>query len=74
MELEEIVGVVIKRYRKEKGLSQQELAGDIDSERSYISRLENQGSIIKIDTLIKIAKALGVPPGDIINDIANFKK
>ena len=45
------------QLRKEKGLSQKELAELIGTKQSAISRLENENYNFSIELLVKIAKA-----------------
>jgi len=53
------IGILIKKMRKEAGMTQTELAEKIDSSKNAISRLENHSKDIKFSTLTKIAFALG---------------
>lgn len=54
-----LVSVIIKR-RIELGLSQRDLAALTGIKQPAIARLETLGCIPKLDTLIKILKALGI--------------
>jgi ribosome-binding protein aMBF1 (putative translation factor) len=54
-----VVGHIIER-RNELGWSQQQLAEKVGVQQSAIARIENGGAIPRIDTLIKIANALGL--------------
>lgn len=54
-----LVSVIIKR-RIEMGLSQRDLAALTGIKQPAIARFETLGSIPKLDTLIKILKALGI--------------
>jgi HTH-type transcriptional regulator / antitoxin HipB len=47
-------GVVLKELRKEKGLSQAELAQKCGTTTNYISKIENHSSDIKLSSLMKI--------------------
>ena len=55
------IGVTIRAYRLQKGLSQ----GDIEKRtgllRCYLSRVENGHTVPSLDTLAKIAGALDIP-------------
>jgi transcriptional regulator with XRE-family HTH domain len=55
------IGVTIRAYRLQKGLSQ----GDIEKRtgllRCYLSRVENWHTVPSLDTLAKIAGALDIP-------------
>lgn len=53
------IGVVIRNLRKKAGLTQSELAEKLHTQKSAISRIENQSEDIRISTLFKIAKVLG---------------
>lgn len=50
------LGVMIKELRKEKGLTQEELAEKCGTTKTYISRIENNASDIRLSTLIKIIR------------------
>jgi DNA-binding XRE family transcriptional regulator len=49
----------IKQLRKEAGISQEELAHKLHTQKTAISRLENHSEDILLSTLFKIAHALG---------------
>ncbi|HXP07103.1 MAG TPA: helix-turn-helix transcriptional regulator [Acidobacteriaceae bacterium] len=55
------IGITIRGYRLQKGLSQ----GDIEKRtgllRCYLSRVENGHTVPSLDTLAKIASALDIP-------------
>lgn len=55
------VGNNIKKYRKEKGLTQLELGQSINKSESTIRKYESGAVNITMDTLSKIAAILGVP-------------
>lgn len=55
------IGSNIKRIRKEKGLTQKDLALKVHLSRSYLADLENNRYNPSIDTLDAISKALQVP-------------
>lgn len=54
-----LVAIIIER-RMELGLSQRDLAAISGIKQPAIARLETLGSIPKLDTLIRILKALGL--------------
>ena len=58
--IQELVGKRIREVRKEKGFSQEELAGRADLDRTYMTSVECGRRNISIINLHKIAKALGV--------------
>lgn len=54
------IGLLLKKAREEKNLTQKQLAEIIDRKREYISRVENNGSNITLKTLYDIVeKGLG---------------
>ena len=52
----------IKKYRKAKGLSQEDLADLAGLHRTYISAIERERRNISIDNIERIAIALEVEP------------
>ncbi len=62
------IGVRIRRFRKERGLTQQSLAELSDQEPSNISHIERGATKLSLPTLISIANALGVTTDDILCD------
>lgn len=59
----------LKHYRKESGLSQEDLAARAEIHRSQVSALSSAKQIPKIDTLVKLAGALGIPAGDLLEGL-----
>ena len=54
------IGVLLRKAREDKHLTQSELAGLVDRKREYISRIENNGSNLTLKTLFDIVeKGLG---------------
>ena len=54
------IGLLLKKAREEKNLTQSELAELVDKKREYISRIENIGSNLTLKTLYEIVeKGLG---------------
>jgi DNA-binding XRE family transcriptional regulator len=54
------LGILLKEAREKRHLTQQELAEIIDKKRTYISRVENDGSNMTLKTLYQIVeKGLG---------------
>ncbi len=64
------IGTTIRDFRLQRGLSQ----GDIEKRtgllRCYLSRVENGHTIPSLETLTKIAQALGVPLAQFFADTA----
>ena len=53
------IGVILKMAREEAGLTQQQLAEKLNTQKTAISRIENHAEDIKLSTLKKFAEALG---------------
>lgn len=54
------VGLLLKKARESRNLTQEELGEIIDKKRTYISRVENDGSNITLKTLFDfVEKGLG---------------
>lgn len=51
------LGVMIQEARKKKGLTQQELADKIGTNKAYISRVENDIKDVRLSTLRKIVES-----------------
>lgn len=54
------IGLLLRKAREEKKLTQEQLANLINKKRTYISRVENDGSNVTLKTLYDIVeKGLG---------------
>jgi transcriptional regulator with XRE-family HTH domain len=52
--------------RAANGLSQEDLAGEAEVNRGYISRIENGHVAFSVPVLLKIASALKVKPDELL--------
>ena len=73
------LGERIKNYRKELGLSQEELAEKINVSRQAITKWENDSGIPDIDNLISLSKIMGILLDELVmgekeNDISDIKR
>ncbi len=50
------IGVILQELRKEKGLTQEQLANKCGTTKTYISRIENNASDIRLSTLMRIIR------------------
>ena len=66
MEAEVAFGVVLRKLRHERGLSQETLALDADLQRNYISLLERGLNSASLKTIFKLATALQISATDFI--------
>ena len=63
------LGLNISYYRKEKGLSQSQLAEKINISRTHMSRIETASCAVSLDVLFNISEKLNVP----INNFFEFR-
>jgi transcriptional regulator with XRE-family HTH domain len=66
-DVKRLVGDRIRQLRKERGLSQEQLAAESDLHCTHIGSIERGQKNWSIDTLIKITKGLNVEIGDLFN-------
>jgi transcriptional regulator with XRE-family HTH domain len=64
----------IRHFRKLHNLSQETLGFKCGMSNVYISRIESGDFAVSIDTLDRIAKALGVKPGLLLEPEAHRKE
>ena len=62
----EITGTVIRELRKKRGVSQEVLSGFACISRSHLAMIENGTKNPNVDTLWRIAEALGMPLSDLL--------
>ena len=67
MDIRKRVGANLKRLRGEMGLSQEAFADEADLHRTYISGLERGVRNPTVTVLEKIARALKVKPGRLLD-------
>lgn len=65
-DLAKLLGFNIKKVRKNKGISQEQLALLTSIDRSYIGRIERGEVSITIEKLYAIAKTLEVDPQSLL--------
>jgi transcriptional regulator with XRE-family HTH domain len=53
-------GKIVKQMRLERGWTQDFLAGELDADAAYISRIENGKKMPSLETILKLATAFGV--------------
>ena len=65
----ELVGTVLREYRKQKRMSQELVSGLAGLDRTHYSKIERGLRSPNLDTLFRIAYAIGVPPDVIVKTI-----
>ena len=53
------LGLLLRQARMEAGMTQEQIANELQTTKSVISRMENHATDIRLSTLEKFAKALG---------------
>jgi len=66
MTWEEVLGANIRRLRRAKGLTQEQLAHDADMAMRYVAGLERGEENPSLRYLVKLAEALGTEPGELL--------
>lgn len=66
MDYRQIFASNLRRIRHEKGYSQEVLAYEAEVNRTYMSKLEKGESFVGLEVMVKLAKVLGVEPGDFL--------
>ena len=61
-----IVGQTIQEYREKRGLSQEVVSGLADIGRTHLSAIERGERKPTLETLFKIADALGTKPSELV--------
>lgn len=57
----ELIGAAIRRTRKKRHLTQEELGRRIGVQKSQISRLENNPGNVSLETIVRVFSALDAP-------------
>lgn len=71
MSIRQTFALNLRKLRKERGLSQDELAHRAELDRTYISALERCRYAASIDVVERLAKELGVEAADLLRSLAS---
>lgn len=66
MDVVQLLGRNVRRYRKLKGMTQEQFALEADMERSYVSDLERGERNPSVRALGRLADALSVHPAELL--------
>ncbi len=64
-------GVILRAYRLERGLTQEQLSERVDVVHSFICSLENGKKQPSLQMVLKLAAALDVRPGELVDAMAD---
>lgn len=70
MEWEAVLGANIRRLRKAKGLTQEQLAHEAGMAMRYVAGVERGEENPSLKFLVKIAEALGTEPAELLQRLA----
>ena len=62
------IGIVIRRLRREKGITQKQLSSELGISIAYINLIENNRRDITVPLLIKVAKFFNIELSDLTSD------
>lgn len=62
------IGQRIRLYRKQQGLSQEELAEKVNISTTHMSHIETANTKLSLPVLVDIAQVLGVRADDLLED------
>ena len=67
------IGKRIKSAREKKGLTQEQLAEQVNLSPMHISVIERGNKLPRLETLIKIANVLDVSADTLLQDVVNYQ-
>lgn len=70
LKLSNVIGERLRAYRTQQGLSQEQLAERAGKHTTYIGQLERGEKNATIETISKVASALGVPLSKLFENIS----
>lgn len=74
MDLRQVFAANLLRFRRAKGLSQEDLAYEADVNRTYVSKLEKGSTYVGLEIIGKLAKVLDVQPAEFLIPPARKKR
>ena len=69
MDAVQLLAANVRRLRRERGLTQEQLSFDAGMKRSYLSDLERGTRKPSVEALGRLADALGVEPAELLKAI-----
>jgi len=64
-----IIGENIRKHREAQGCTQREMSVEFGAHESYFRGIENGQKELSLHRLIEIADMLGVPAGDLLENV-----
>lgn len=69
MEPRERFAANLRAHRERQGLSQEALGDLCDLHRTEVSLLERSGRDPRLATIVRLARALGIPPAELLDGV-----
>lgn len=64
-------GEIVRKHRRENGISQEELGDKCQLHRTYISEIERGLKTVSLVSLFRISEALKIPAHTLIEEVEN---
>lgn len=64
-----IIGATVRHFRKDAGMSQEQLAEKADLHPVYIGKVERGEQWISLHALLRVADALGIEAKQLLRDV-----
>ena len=64
-------GTVLRAYRLERGMTQEQLSEQVDAVRSHICMLESGKKLPSMKMLFRLAAVFGIKPGALVDAVAD---
>jgi len=74
MDLRALFAANLRRIRRERGISQEQLANDAGIDRAYVSRVERGVTYVGLEIIGKLSDVLGVHAVELLMPIAKRTK
>lgn len=74
MDIRQVFAANLRRFRHERGYSQEELAHDAGVNRTYMSKLERGGTYVGLEIIEKLSKVLEIEPADFLRPVKAPRK
>jgi transcriptional regulator with XRE-family HTH domain len=74
MTIQEKIGIALRSYREQSGLSQEQLSFKANLHRTYVGSVERGERNISVINIIALCKALKVKPSDLFKNLDDLIK
>jgi len=74
MTIQEKIGIALRGYREQSGLSQEQLSFKANLHRTYVGSVERGERNISVINIIALCKALKIKPSDLFKNLDDLIK